>query len=326
MYRCQVLCEAAESDLTRVWIRSCFAWDNHHLASMCRWCEVQPTKGLKTGSKCSRPIMQRALLAHGWRVIENALKRIEKSRAVTQVEPERPVREEKEFVILCMGMWWKRGARKVHPDTARLDQLERMVVPGVRVVADTLAGVQVVASDKQLLFDISRAGTWSGTDPARSITGEVAHLIIMDYFYLPKIYLEAENKQGLGYGGDWVTKVTFFFSNGGHLALLPNDQFGSMERSLRENPVPWCCKLDVADTRVLHPLYMATDAITDGGFLVSVTDHLHRGRTNDTSLREYLDEEQPFLLFYSPDLYDSHEAARAKLRALMLAAPAPLHS
>jgi hypothetical protein len=151
----------------------------------------------------------------------------------------------------------------------------------------------------------------------------VAHLIVMDYFFLPKVYLDDENKQGLGYGGDWVTKVTFFFSHGGHLALLPNDKFGSMEKMLQINPVPWCSVLSSRDAEEIHPLYMATRAITvedpDGSYLRGV-DALHWGRTNASAVEHYLNRDHPFLLLHSPSLYDSSEAARDKLKQLIMRA------
>jgi hypothetical protein len=170
-YQCQILCDATDSELAKVWFRSCFAWDDTHLDAMCRWCMLQPTKGLQRGARYTRPLMQKALVVYGWNVIRKDVRKTREAVTGTPVEPaEVSAQVPQNFVVLCMGMWWTRGGRKVHPDTARLDQLERMVAPGVKVVADTLDGVEVVASEKQLLFDISRARTWSGTDPSKSIT------------------------------------------------------------------------------------------------------------------------------------------------------------
>jgi hypothetical protein len=148
-------------------------------------------------------------------------------------------------------------------------------------------------------------------------------IFLLDYFYLPDIYLQLKQNIGDGYGTEWgLTILPNFFANGGNIAILPNDKWDRM-RNLLNAPqitVYSIVTLSTADARLYHPLYAATDAITDSATgTLNGTGHCNtRRRNNDTQQRLYLHPETPFYVVYKSAFLSSNELALSYLEGLLL--------
>jgi hypothetical protein len=134
-------------------------------------------------------------------------------------------------------------------------------------------------------------------------------VIILDYFWLPKIYLSAPlSRAANGYGNRWVSNhIPAFFTNGGCLAFLPNDRFGKVremieeegEDGLRNNSI-LVRTLSVMETQTLHPLWRATELASSNiiSWSASVQRDCHQ-KVNAVAFREYLDQTTPFFVFFN---------------------------
>jgi hypothetical protein len=69
-----------------------------------------------------------------------------------------------------------------------------------------------------------------------------------------------------GYGTEWgLTILPNFLTNGGNIAILPNDKWDRMRDLINapQTPVYSIIPLSSEEARLYHPLYAATDAITN---------------------------------------------------------------
>jgi hypothetical protein len=344
-YRCRLLQHSSQNlqDSAVEWIRMCFSWDKHYLAAMCAFFNLKPTAGAKQRSQKDKPAMQRALLVLGLEAITASLKArsIQTAPDASVLGPVPTYSESESFVVVVVGMWWTRSAKCKHPDTARMDQLAQMVAADVKVVALTCDPLPCSCvgpcaracngsecaqpSEQQMLCDVRSPRIWSRGPRAHADTigGRRTDLLIFDYFWSPDIYWKDGEKQGGGYGGDWVTKLTEFFSKSGSLALLPNDKVGMVRGMIEQMPIriPWVKLLTTEDANTFHPLYMATESITerhpDGDILTGVDDPGHLGRTNATATDQYLDQHHPFVLFYNQSVHANASFACTRLKSLI---------
>jgi hypothetical protein len=107
-----------------------------------------------------------------------------------------------------------------------------------------------------------------------------------------------------------------FFANGGLIAILPNDNGGFLKRMAIASPGICTTFLSVEDALVCHPLFMATHALTGVDLLVGASKRHGGGRTNESSVRQWLDPVYPFYLAFNVLLVPTAEEARRRLVAL----------
>jgi hypothetical protein len=149
-------------------------------------------------------------------------------------------------------------------------------------------------------------------------------IFLLDYFYLPDIYLQLKQNIGDGYGTEWgLTILPNFLANGGNIAILPNDKWDRMRHLLNapQIPVYSIIPLSNEEARLYHPLYAATAAITNTvtGVLTGTGHCDTRRRNNETQQRLYLNSETPFYVVYRTAFLSSSEKVLSYLRGLFVA-------
>jgi hypothetical protein len=152
-----------------------------------------------------------------------------------------------------------------------------------------------------------------------------ATIFILDYFWVPKEYLVDQHfTTTLGYGARWFSHlIPLFFRNGGQIVLLPNDKNGlirSMNTDARASSTSSSFELLTAtEARSYHPLYWATETITDvdTGYLRGAAPCHGGDRSNATQIKAHLDPSNPFCLVYNTDHFATANDARAHLKHIM---------
>jgi hypothetical protein len=303
-----------------VWIRVCFEANRDLLGSMCDFLSLMPTAKVKRGLRKHPGRMQRALLNYALSPAppRQGVVYAEASEEGRGTQNAAMVAEDPEPVdinIGVVGMWWKRESKELHPDEVRMNSLQQVLASGVRAVAITMEE-KVKSDPHQAVLDIRSARGWrSRVEGVDTIENREIFLLIVDYFFVPKEYY-GRSKAGLGYGLDWVVKLTTFFAWGGGMALMPNDKHGSLRRDLQDPE--WCMKLTEEDATRVHPLFIATAAVTAPcGRLIGVNDKNHKDRgANSEAIKQWLDKKHPFLLCYNSQYFDG-QSALAWLRGVV---------
>lgn len=329
------LCLTQQYPKAALWIHVCLTAKPDRLVCMCKFLELEPTKRQKQGSKQGTGLMRKVLLKFVLETPDIATTRHSSRLLSPLTPPEEPnnvgvetlgldiatvVVEAEPVVdinIGIVGMWWERpNPKDTHPDMMRMDALDRILAGGVRLVAITMEE-KARPTPNQAVLDIRSVnrGWRSRLEDVDTILNREIFLLIVDYFYIPSEYY-GTSKQGLGYGLNWITKFTSFFSWGGGMALMPNDKHGRLKDDLGDTD--WWFELTQEDAANVHPLFIATASITgECGRLIGVTDpqHVNRG-ANREAIKQWLDEEHPFLLCYNKLMFDEH-AALAWLQGLL---------
>ena len=133
---------------------------------------------------------------------------------------------------------------------------------------------------------------------------------ILDYYFLPREYLEP-SRIGGGYGCQWFSAtLPAFFSQGGDVFFLPNDVSGRVLEMRRDHkdsklvvallPMRQCSQ---------HPLFQATQDITN---TTAWTTQVHpnlRCKTNELALSTYLNITHPFLVIFKRSQFSSLKRA-----------------
>jgi hypothetical protein len=203
-----------------------------------------------------------------------------------------------------------RKYQKVHPDTLRCNALQQIV----RLPVFGVANFRSDKSPLAMIGDIRSTSTWA--TPASfakrgskvdSITTRQAKVVILDYYWLPGIYLDANrNRDTNGYGNLWVKKlIPLAFQNGVKVVILPNDSTGRISAMVHTDGAHLVragggvSKLTLADAFLYNPLFRATQAaINTEGWSNSVYRN-NEHRTNALAWRKYLNPIHPFFMFYN---------------------------
>jgi hypothetical protein len=74
--------------------------------------------------------------------------------------------------------------------------------------------------------------------------------------------------------------------------------------------------LSVEEALVCHPLFVATHALTTDDLFVGTSIRHGGGRTNESSVRQWLDPVNPFYLAFNVLLVPTAEVAKCRLLAL----------
>jgi hypothetical protein len=188
-----------------------------------------------------------------------------------------------------------------YTDTHRMHALQENS-PGVRVIgisltndADSVTGVSADIRNKRSFSRVFGRGMKVG---------------ILDYFFLPRGYLEP-NKIGSGYGCEWFsTTLPAFFNYGGCVFFLPNDRSGRFLEMWHDHkdstievallPMRQCTQ---------HPLWEATRQITSTSAWTTLVHQNLRSKTNNLALSTYLNVTNPFLVIFKLSQFSSLEAA-----------------
>ena len=227
-------------------------------------------------------------------------------------------------VVALGGMWCDRGEANVdstHSDSARSRRLRQLVGSHVAVLSVSNSTSMSLSSTLSLQLDLRNERSWRtdhrfGVD---SLPGRGVRFFFLDYYWLPHIYYdEHENKNAHGYGGRWFSHLLpAFFLSGGLIAILPNDNGGFLMRMHASNPGIAILLLTPEEALLYHPLYMATQSLTHDGVLEGVGENCGRYRTNESSVRQWLDLEHPFCLAFNRVVFQSGRLACERLRSLM---------
>ena len=176
------------------------------------------------------------------------------------------------------------------------------------------------ASTLSLQLDLRHAKSWRQDHRygADSIPGPGARYFLLDYNWVPHIYYDKGENNVNGYGGLWFSDILpIYFRGGGLVAILPNDNGGFLMRMHSSNPEIAIRLLTSAEALLCHPLYMATQTLTQDGELTGVGAGHGRYRTNESSVRQWLDTEHPFCLAFNQEAFHSAQDALDDLRSLM---------
>ena len=235
-------------------------------------------------------------------------------------------------VIALGGIWTDRTGRHVHSDTARFSALRDSLRPGVRLFGVAHGSPSLHTTLLTLAADIRRDESWyssrfirdSSAPPTDTITRRGATIFILDYFWVPREYLVDQHfTTTLGYGARWFSHlIPLFFCHGGQIVLLPNDKNGlilSMHDAARASlSSSSLVLLTATEAHWCHPLYSATDAITDRktGYLRGAAASHGGDRSNATQVLAHLDPSNPFCLVYNTDHFATAGDAREHLRCL----------
>jgi hypothetical protein len=212
------------------------------------------------------------------------------------------------------------GVRSLHSDSLRARQLRAMVTDDVVVFCVSNSTGIDPGSLSTIQCDVRRMKSWTTNHRfgAGSIPGRGVNYFFLDYFWLPPIYYDPHDERNdEGYGGRWFSHILpGFFAHGGLIAILPNDYGGFLKRMATASPGICTTFLSVEDALVCHPLFMATHALTCDDLLVGASNRHGGARTNESSVRQWLDPVYPFYLAFNVLLVPAAEEARRRLVAL----------
>ena len=135
---------------------------------------------------------------------------------------------------------------------------------------------------------------------------------ILDYYFLPREYLQP-SRIGSGYGCEWFsTTLPAFFKHGGCVFFLPNDVSGRFLEMRRDHmdsnlvvgmlPMRQCSQ---------HPLFQATHLITNTSAWATQVHPNLRNKTNELAVSTYLNTTHPFLVIFKRSQFSSLEMALA---------------
>jgi hypothetical protein len=186
-------------------------------------------------------------------------------------------------------------------DTPRMHRLQESN-PGVKVLGISLT-----------LDADSATGISADIRNKRSFSRVFSHCMkvgILDYYFMPRVYL-LPNRIGNGYGCNWFSTILpFFFKRGGCVFFLPNDSSGRFLEMWRDHndstvevallPMRQCS---------MHPLYQATQQITNTSAWTTQIHKNLRCKTNELAVSTYLNTTNPFLVIFKRDQFSSLETA-----------------
>ena len=234
--------------------------------------------------------------------------------------------------IALGGIWADRTGTHVHSDTARFNALRGALGPRVKLFGVAHGSPSLQTTLITLAADVRRDESWYSSRTNRdasapqedTITGRGATIFVLDYFWVPKEYLVDQHfTSTLGYGARWFSDlIPLFFRHGGQIVLLPNDKNGLIVRMHTAARTPSSSfsltLLTAAEARLCHPLYSATDTITDfdTGLLRGAASSHGGDRSNATQVRAHLNSTNPFCLVYNTAHFASAHDACALLRRL----------
>ena len=129
---------------------------------------------------------------------------------------------------------------------------------------------------------------------------------ILDYFFLPREYLQP-SLIGSGYGCEWfTTTLPAFFKHGGCVFFLPNDKSGRFLEMWHDHkdstiavallPMRQCSQ---------HPLFRATQQITKTRAWTTQVHPNLRCKNNELAVSTYLNRTSPFLVVFKRSQFSS---------------------
>jgi hypothetical protein len=325
---------------TALFIAHCFSLSFSQLEELCTYCEI-PSTLWRTNRNKTKELLRRLVLEYIMSPIIAHLDTITPATRTSTVQPGPPTSTVAAttvtVTVAVVGMFWLRqpnnsqGKRGLHhPDTVRMDQLQKLFGQGVELLAVGLnsegSAVAGKKDPRQLSLDIRERRSWySGVSSNDTIVSRGVFLILVDYFWLPPSYYRNGEKQGLGYGGKWFSHhLPVFFAQGGGVVIFGNDHDGVLLALLQLSSTLEASSvlLTVEEARKIHPLYMATEAVTtisndDGTSQLTgvYTEHAHK--TNKYVTAEYLNVQHPFVLVYNPNMFSCAQAALTRLGNMM---------
>lgn len=176
----------------------------------------------------------------------------------------------------------------------------------------------LTSTPTQLDSDIrSLRAWWYRKSDVDTVERRNTTIAILDHFWLENTYFDSKSENG--YGSSWCTRlIPEFFKRGGKVILMPNDRWGNVKRMwLQSGAVKGMCAcyLTLADAKLYHPLWVATDAAqasTAWSGVIKSQQH----RTNELALNMYLVPRNPFIMFYNTAFVESETAAFELLNAI----------
>ena len=128
-------------------------------------------------------------------------------------------------------------------------------------------------------------------------------LFILDYFFLPSIYLQNNNSTN-GYGTSWFNyrgQVAYLLSHRCKAVLLPNDRNGLMWNMYTSHQDAMLLQ-NIHAKKVaasLNPLSVATRrAAAETNWLSLKPNDVAYNRKDEEQIELYLDRDRPFILCY----------------------------
>jgi hypothetical protein len=232
--------------------------------------------------------------------------------------------QELKRVLAIGGIWGDRPGKVVHSDTTRFKAVKDRLPARWRVFGIT-SGPDVPSTDSTLNGDLRHEDVWYNSSRRQrgdTITARGASVFVLDYYFIPTSYLDSPRYRPiLGYGNQWFARlIPIFIEHGGLVVLLPNDKNGLVRAMYTDSP---STSLSVSlltrrEASMYHPLYSATDAITN-----FTTNELRgtgashgRGKTNASQLHIYSNMDHPFFLIYKKASFASIFEVYALLREL----------
>ena len=139
---------------------------------------------------------------------------------------------------------------------------------------------------------------------------------ILDYYFLPREYLQP-SLIGSGYGCEWfTTTLPAFFKHGGCVFFLPNDisgRFLEMWHDHEDSTI--AVALLPMDQCSQHPLFQATQRITNTSAWATQVHPNLRCKTNELAVSTYLNQLHPFLVVFQRTQFKSLRLALSYVRS-----------
>jgi hypothetical protein len=234
----------------------------------------------------------------------------------------------KHHVLAIGGIWGDRPGKAVHSDTVRFNAVKDRLPARWRVFGIS-SGPHVTSTDSTLNGDLRHEDVWCnssrrqrGDTVVDTITARGATVFVLDYYFIPTSYLYSPRYRPImGYGNQWFARlIPIFIEHSGLIILLPNDKNGLIRAMHTDSPSPSLSVslLTKREASMYHPLYSATDAITNFATneLRGTGASAGREKTNASQLHIYSNTDHPFFLIYKTASFASIAEVYALLREL----------
>ena len=213
------------------------------------------------------------------------------------------------FALLGMH-WFDPADRMFHTDGVRANATQ-ILCPMLRVF--TVGKRNRSSTNTCLDGDIRNRRMWESSSrypKLETIESRRTEVAAVDYYWLPRIYLE-ENNGYNGYGDKWIRRIApRFFSTNGKVLFLPNDRWkmfrGMWSRDSHKKAVNnvGLFVLSLKDAFKYHPLLAATQLAIQSPAWSKTLQPESVHRTNKLAIEEYLNPEFPFLVLYNKLEFD----------------------
>jgi hypothetical protein len=151
-----------------------------------------------------------------------------------------------------------------------------------------------------------------------------AHVLMLDYQFLVRVYLLPRDGRELGYSNEWAKWIAPGTIRHGPtlVLLLPNDVWKMVEalrqaseESNQEIEV-LSTELTLAETQMYHPLWYATAVAHSSPAWCTTVDPQWQKGSNLNALREYLNPTHPFIMMYDGEKFQDRNGALEYLQGL----------